>query len=127
MRALILASLACLAGCVGFTDRTRVDSVVRLPYGRFVYSVHTNTIMTQNDDGAAEEIRREWLAGTLGFNGMCPLGYVVDSRGYVVDAVGPFGNGGDIVYYGHCLPGGAARMSSATLLPAREDRQPVPQ
>jgi hypothetical protein len=113
MRALILASLACLVGCVGFTDRTRVDSMARLPDGRFVYRVHTNTVMPPNDDGASEQIRREWLAGTLGFNHMCPQGYAVDSRGYVVDAVGPFGNGGDIVYYGHCLPGSVPWVSSA--------------
>ncbi|HJU15963.1 MAG TPA: hypothetical protein VJ770_05805 [Stellaceae bacterium] len=98
-----LVSLFCLWGCAGFTDRSRVDSMTRLPHGDFVYRVHTNTVMTENDDGASERIRREWLAGTLGFNGMCPRGYVVDSRGYVVDAVGPFGNGGDIVYAGHCL------------------------
>ena len=103
MRAFLLAALVCLAGCAGFTDRSRVDSMTRLPDGGFVYSVHTNTVMTENDDGAAERIRREWLAETLGFNHMCPLGYLVDSRGYVVDARGPFGNGGDIVYKGHCL------------------------
>jgi hypothetical protein len=103
MRALLLASLVCLAGCAGFTDRSRVDSMVRRPDGTFIYSVHTNTVMTENDDGASERIRREWLAGTLGFNHMCPQGYAVDSRGYVVDALGRFGNGGDIVYKGHCL------------------------
>lgn len=103
MRALLLACLVCLAGCAGFTDRTRDDSITLLPNGNFVYSVHTNTIMTENDDGTAERIRREWLAGALGFNHLCPQGYLVDSRGYVVDAVGPFGNGGDIVYKGHCL------------------------
>lgn len=103
MRALLLVSLVCLAGCAGFSSRARVDSMTRLPDGGFVYSVHTNTVMPPNDDGAAERIRREWLAEALGFNRMCPAGYLVDSRGYVVDAAGPFGNGGDIVYRGHCL------------------------
>lgn len=103
MRALLLACLVCLAGCAGFSDSTRVDSIRLLPDGKFLYSVHTNTVMTPNDDGAAERIRREWLAGALGYNHLCPHGYLVDSRGYVVDAAGPFGNGGDIVYKGHCL------------------------
>ena len=103
MRVLLLASLLALAGCAGFTDRSRVDSMTRLPDGSFAYSVHTNTVMPPNDDSAAERIRREWLAGTLGFNHMCPNGYLVESRGYVVDARGPFGNGGDIVYKGRCL------------------------
>jgi hypothetical protein len=106
MRALILSSLVCLAGCTWAwfqTDASRVDSMVRLPNGGFVYRVHTNTVMTENDDGASEAIRHQWLAGTLTFNGMCPNGYVIDSRGYVVDAVGPFGNSGNIVYAGHCL------------------------
>ncbi|MGH7098008.1 MAG: hypothetical protein ACREE4_10170 [Stellaceae bacterium] len=103
MRVLLLACLVCLAGCAGLSERARVDSMAPLPDGGFVYSVHTNTIMPPNDDGAAERIRREWLAQTLGFNHMCPNGYLVDSRGYVVDAVGPFGNGGDIVYRGRCL------------------------
>jgi len=34
---------------------------------------------------------------------MCPDGYVIDTRRFVPDAVGPFGNGGDILYAGHCL------------------------
>lgn len=103
MRVLLLASLLALAGCAGFTDRSRIDSMTRLPDGSFVYRVHTNTVMTPNEDGASERVRRQWLAGTLNFNHMCPGGYVVDSRGYVVDAAGPFGNGGNIVYKGRCL------------------------
>lgn len=103
MRALLLACLLCLAGCAGLSGRARVDGMTPLPDGGFAYSVHTNTVMPPNDDGAAERIRREWLAQTLGFNHLCPNGYLVDSRGYVVDAAGPFGNGGDIVYRGHCL------------------------
>jgi hypothetical protein len=112
MRALLFACLLCLCGCAGFTDPSRVDSMTRLPLGRFVYRVHTNTVMLPNDDGASERIRREWLAETLGFNRMCPQGYVVDSRSYIVDAVGPFGNGGNIVYAGHCLRGSEPSISS---------------
>jgi hypothetical protein len=113
MRALLFVCLLCLCGCAGFTDPSRVDSMTRLPLGRFVYRVHTNTVMPPNDDGASERIRREWLAQTLGFNRMCPQGYVVDSRGYIVDAVGPFGNGGNIVYAGHCLRGSDSSVSSS--------------
>ncbi len=108
MRALVSAcllsaiSLASLGGCVD-NDRARVQSLSAGPNGTFTYRAQTDTVMTENDDGAAERIRREWLAQTLGFNHMCPNGYLVDSRGYVVDAVGPFGNGGDIVYRGRCL------------------------
>jgi hypothetical protein len=59
--------------------------------------------MTANDDGNAERMRRDWIVDALGSHGMCPDGYVIDTRRFVPDAIGPFGNGGDILYAGRCL------------------------
>ena len=69
----------------------------------FLYSAHTNTVMTANDDGTAERMRRDWIADALKVHAMCAKGYVVDTRRFVADAAGPFGNGGDILYAGRCL------------------------
>ncbi len=73
--------------------------------------------MTENDDGTAERLRRDWIADALQEHAMCPDGYVVDTRHYVPDANGPFGNGGEILYTG-TLPartraGPAARGGAA--------------
>ncbi len=105
-------SLAAFAGCA-FNDRVRVQSFTPGPEGSFVYSVATNTVMTPNDDGAAEQIRRDWLAETLEEQGRCRGGYVIYRRTLVVPpqrvAFSPppdeltFGNGGDVVYSGTCL------------------------
>lgn len=103
MRVLVLACLVLLAGCTGFTDRTRVDHFTAKAHGHFAYSVATNTVMTANEDGAAERIRRDWLAASLHAHRLCAKGYVLDSRRLVVPATGPYGNGGKIVYAGHCL------------------------
>lgn len=100
---LVLPCLALLAGCTGFTDQTRVDHLTPGAHGHFAYSVATNTVMTANDDGAAERIRRDWLAESLHAHKLCDKGYVVDTRRLVVDADGPYGNGGEVVYDGHCL------------------------
>jgi hypothetical protein len=117
-----LVSLASLGGCIG-NDKVRVQSFSAGANGSFTYSAGTNTVMTPNADGAAERIRRVWLAETLGAQGMCRGGYVVYHRslvvpprstalagtpGSVVPAVAPspptyFGNGGDVVYTGSCL------------------------
>ena len=110
---LVLAlSLAALAGC-SINDRVRLQSFTPGPDGSFVYSAHTNTVMTENDDGAAEQIRRDWLAQTLEAEGRCRSGYVIYRRTLVVPPqrvayIGPpdeltFGNGGDVVYSGACL------------------------
>ena len=121
MRALAASLLAlpmiALSGC---NDPVRVQSFVPGPSSTFTYSVRTNTVMTPNEDGAAEEIRRAWLAETLGAAGMCNGGYVIYRRDLVIPpqrpALGPmppnpsnpdpdlaFGNSGDVVYTGSCL------------------------
>jgi hypothetical protein len=63
--------------------------------------------MTENDDGAAERLRRDWIADAVQAHGMCLAGYVIETRHFVPDARGPFGNGGNILYSGRCLPPGA--------------------
>jgi hypothetical protein len=100
MRVLVLLSLLALAGCVGSVHD---EGFAAKGPGAFLYSAHTNTVMTPNDDGAAERIRRDWIADALATHGMCPAGYVIDTRHYVPDAVGAFANGGDILYAGRCL------------------------
>jgi hypothetical protein len=128
MRALALAglvasvSLGLLGGCTS-NEVARVQNFSPSPNGNFTYSAHTNTVMTANEDGAAEQIRRDWLAQTLEAQGMCRGGYVVYQRRLVIppqrtalyatagapnSAVAPapptyFGNGGDVVYSGSCL------------------------
>jgi hypothetical protein len=128
MRALVFAGVlaaaasASLGGCIN-NDRVRVQSFAAGQNGTFTYSAGTNTVMTENDDGAAEQIRRDWLAQALEAHGMCNGGYVLYQRqlvvpsqgmalagspGSVYPAVAPvapayFGNGGDIVYSGSCL------------------------
>jgi hypothetical protein len=94
-------------------DPVRVQSFTAGPDGSFLYRVHTNTVMTENEDGGAEEIRRDWLAQTLQAQGRCPRGYVIYQRSLVIPpqrvAYPPppdeltFGNGGDVVYNGSCL------------------------
>jgi hypothetical protein len=125
MRAVSIGSLlfalcfAALSGCAD-TDRVRVQSFLPGPAGTFTYSARTNTVMSANDDGGAEKIRRDWLAETLNAYGMCKGGYVIYQRELVVPpqrpALGPsgaspqnpdpnlaFGNTGDVVYSGACL------------------------
>ena len=124
MRALVSAcllsalSLASLGGCID-NDRVRVQSLSAEPGGSFTYRAQTDTVMTANDDGAAERIRRDWLAQTLLARGMCNAGYVVyqrrlevaPQRPVLAEAASPatpavtslFGNGGDVVYTGSCL------------------------
>ena len=40
----------------------------------FLYSAHTNAVMTANDDGEAERLRRDWIIDALKFHGMCSDG-----------------------------------------------------
>ncbi|HEX5319569.1 MAG TPA: hypothetical protein VFW46_10440 [Stellaceae bacterium] len=98
MRLLALICVAALAGCVG---TAREEGFTATGPNAFLYSARTNTVMTANDDGAAERIRRDWLADALKAHSMCGGGYVVDSRRYVPVA-SPFTNGGDILYAGRC-------------------------
>jgi hypothetical protein len=100
MRVLALFCLVALAGCV---DTDRVEGFAATGPGSFLYSAATSTVLTENDDGEAERIRRDRLADALRAHSMCPNGYAVDSRRYVPAADGPFGNGGDILYRGRCL------------------------
>jgi hypothetical protein len=105
-------SVAALCGCTD-SDRVRIQSFTPGPAGSFVYSARTNTVMTENDDGGAELIRRDWLSQTLEAQGLCRGGYVVYQRELVIPpqrsaVIGPpqnltFGNGGDVVYTGRCL------------------------
>ncbi len=100
MRALALFCLLSLAGCVG---SARIEGFAASGPVAFLYSARTNTVMTENDDGTAERMRRDWIADALQAHAMCPNGYVVDTRRYVPDADGLFGNGGEILYSGRCL------------------------
>lgn len=100
MRVFILLCALSLAGCVG---SARIEGFSASGPKSFLYTAHTNTVMTANDDGTAERLRREWIADAVGAHSMCPVGYVIDTRHFVPDAIGPFGNGGDILYSGRCL------------------------
>jgi hypothetical protein len=100
MRALALFCVLLLTACLGSVHREGFAATG--PFS-FLYSAHTNTVMTENDDGVAERLRRDWIANALRAQGMCPNGYAIDTRRFVPDAVGPFGNGGDLVYAGRCL------------------------
>ena len=104
MRAPLLLCLIPLAACVG-TDRD--EGFTATGPDSFLYSARTSTMMTANDDGAAERIRRDWLAQALKANAMCANGFVVDTRRFVsnppTDAGPQFSNGGDIVYAGRCF------------------------
>ena len=100
MRALALFCLLSLVGCVG---SARVEGFAASGPGSFLYSAHTNTVMTANDDGTAERLRRGWIADALKVHAMCADGYVIDTRRLVPETDGPFGNGGEILYVGRCL------------------------
>jgi hypothetical protein len=91
------------APCAGLVDLVRVENFAVNENGSFTWGAQTNTAMTENDDGGAERLRRQWLAETLEAHAMCEKGYVVDTRRFVTQPVGPFANGGDIVYSGRCL------------------------
>jgi hypothetical protein len=103
MRALVLAGLVLLSGCIIDNDPLRVESFTADTPASFTYIAQTNTVMTENDDGEAERIRRDWLAEALSAFAMCGGGYVIETRRFEQPWQGLFGNGGDIVYTGHCL------------------------
>lgn len=101
MRVPMLACLCvlALAGC----GTARNEAFTATSPTAFLYSAHSNTVMSENDDGVAERLRREWLADAVQTHGMCPTGYAVDTRRFMPDAEGRFGNGGNILYSGRCL------------------------
>ena len=103
MRALVLAGLVSLAGCIIDNDPIRIDHFVTDTPGTFAYDAWTDTVMTANDDGAAEQIRRDWLAQALDAHAMCGAGYVIETRRFAQPWEGLFGNGGDVIYTGRCL------------------------
>ena len=100
MRVLALLCVLSLIGCVGSVHQEGFSATGP---AAFLYSAHTNTVMTANDDGTAERLRRDWIAVALAEHAMCARGYVIDTRRFVSDAEGPFGNGGDVLYAGRCL------------------------
>ena len=100
MRALALLSLLSLAGCLGSVHQ---EGFAATGPTAFLYSAHTSTVMTENDDGTAERMRRDWIADALRAHSMCPEGYAINTRRFVPDAEGVFANGGDILYAGRCL------------------------
>ena len=103
MRALAFILAVATVPLVGCANDVRVVNLAAGTGGTFSFSARTNTVITENDDGAAERIRRDWLAEALTAAGMCRAGYVVDSRQFVQPDGGLFANGGDIVYAGRCL------------------------
>ena len=103
MRALALILAVVAVPLVGCANDVRVVNLTPGAGGNFTFAARTNSVMTENDDGAAERIRRDWLADALTAGGVCRLGYVVDSRRLVQSGSGLFANGGDIVYAGRCL------------------------
>jgi hypothetical protein len=96
-------ALFCVLSLIGCTGSVHEEGFSATGPGAFLYSAHTNTVMTENDDGVAERMRRDWIAIALAEHAMCARGYVVDTRRFVADFTGPFGNGGDILYAGRCL------------------------
>ena len=103
MRVPALVSLVCLGGCIINNDPVRVESFTPDPTGGFVFTAQTNTVMTPNDDGEAEQIRRDWLAEELDARGMCAAGYFVEIRRLLEPTDAPSSNAHDVVYTGHCL------------------------
>jgi len=103
MRAAALVAIVAMVLLVGCGGDVRAVKLTPGTGGSFTFSAHTNTVMTENDDGAAELIRRDWLADALRLSGTCRSGYLVDGRRFVQPESAPFGNGGDIVYSGRCL------------------------
>jgi len=103
VRLLVLACLALLGGCIIDNDHVRVENLVADSPNTFVFTSRTNTVMTENDDGEAERIRRDWLAEELVARGMCSGGYVVETRQLVEPPAPPMTNAHDITYKGRCL------------------------
>jgi hypothetical protein len=103
MRITAFFAIALLAGCAPWVDPVKTVHFSAGPNGTFIFAARTNAAMTENADGEAERIRREWLAEALLDRRMCPKGYAVDARELAQPAPGLFENGGDVVYKGRCL------------------------
>ena len=86
-----------LAGCA---EQARVEAFTATGPRSFLYAAATNTVMTANDDGTAERIRRSWIADAVMVNALCMQGYVIETRRFVPD---PVGNSGSILYSGRCI------------------------
>lgn len=102
-RVLAVACSVWLAGCIIGNDPVRIENFVSDPAGTFVFTAQTNTVLTANDDGEAEQIRRGWLAEELAARGMCSAGYVIDTRQLVEPPHAVSSNAHDVVYSGRCL------------------------
>jgi hypothetical protein len=85
----------CVFSLIGSTGSAHQEGFSATGPATFLYS--------EDDDGVAERMRRDWIAIALAEYAMCAQSYVVDTRRFGPDAVGPFGNGGDILYAGRCL------------------------
>ncbi len=103
MRMLAFAGLVLPVLLGGCNDKVRVVSFTPEPSGAFVFTARTNTVMTANDDGEAEQIRRDWLADELNDRGMCANGYFVEIRQLSEPPDAPSSNEHDVVYTGRCL------------------------
>jgi hypothetical protein len=103
MRITAFIAIALLAGCAPWVDPVKLVQFSPGSNGTFIFGAWTNTAMTENSDGEAERIRREWLAEALLDHGMCPKGYALDTRALVQPAPATFENGGEVVYEGRCL------------------------
>ena len=93
----VVVGAGALAGCA---QQARVEGFTATGPRSFLYEANTNTVMPPNDDGAAERLRRSWIADAVMVNALCMQGYVIDTRSYLPD---PIGNGGAIRYAGRCL------------------------
>lgn len=104
VRAHSLACLILLGGCgiIG-NEPLRVESFALNPDGTFVFAAKTNTVMTENDDGEAEQIRRGWLAEELTEHDICGAGYVIETRRLTPLPEEPVSNAHNVVYTGRCL------------------------
>jgi hypothetical protein len=105
MRALSLPCRVVLAGVLGAVlagcaEQARVEGFTATGPDSFLYEARTNTVMTPNDDGVAERLRRSWIADAVLVNALCTQGYVIERRSYIQD---PVGNSGAIRYTGRCL------------------------
>src|SRR3954468_18073024 len=101
MRALLLLyPLALVVSLAGCAEEARREGFTAVRPRAFLYEARTNTVMTPNDDGDAERIRRSWIADAVMVNALCMQGYVIDTRSFIRD---PVGNGGAIRYAGRCI------------------------
>ena len=116
---LVSLAVASLGGCVW---SARVEGFSASGPTSFLYTAHTNTVMTPNDDGSAERLRRDWIADAVQAHNMCPDGYIIDRRHFVPDAEGPFANGGNILYAGRCLEPGAPPPPGTMIEKGRGER-----